>query len=89
VADRYATSPTARLVIAGCRSCISSTQPGKPETTDEIKRQLNLTGFARHSLPKEAQKTSFSCKEEYSEIWKMGIRTSDVEAPFKIQFRDM
>jgi hypothetical protein len=67
----------------------SSTQPGKPETTDEIKRQLNLMGFARHSLPKGAQKTSFASKEEIFRDLETRIRTSDAEALFKIQFRHM
>jgi len=59
----------------------------KPEAAQEIKRELSLMGFAQYSVPKGAQKASFSSKEEASRNLENRLRVSGAEAVFKVEFK--
>lgn len=57
------------------------------QVAQEMKRELSLMGFANYTVPKGAQKASFSSKEHVFEDRDNIIRVSGAEAVFKIQFQ--
>jgi hypothetical protein len=54
---------------------------------EEMKRELSLMGFANYTVPKGAQKATFTSKEQVFEDRENLIRVSGAEAVFKIQFK--
>jgi len=61
-------------------------QAGK-RIAGKMERELNLMGFAAHTVPKGVQKASFDSKERILEGMENQIEVSGADAVFKVQFR--